>query len=180
MSSCAPGVPSLFGKSGGEPVGSRSCSELVSAVPFCNVMRVLKTECDGTVHLQAVQIEEEVQMFVQKDTESLMVYCARGEELMRKMDVLRFADKDRRMVFALVRGLRHEIRGSVASKIAERPNQTFQEVVTFLRRYDILAGDATTGKLQHAMIGLEKIGGLQKKKQKQGGKQKNPKIQCWR
>ena len=26
MSSCAPGVPSLFGKSGGEPVGSRSCS----------------------------------------------------------------------------------------------------------------------------------------------------------
>ena len=50
----------------------------------------------------------------------------------------------------------------------------------FLLVYAILAGDATTGKLEHAMIGREKIGGQQKKKQKQGGKQKNPKIQCWR
>ena len=41
--------------------------QLVSAVPFCNdVMRVLMTECDGTVHLQAVQIEEEVQKLEQK------------------------------------------------------------------------------------------------------------------
>ena len=47
----------------------------------------------------------------------------------------------------------------------------------FLLVYAILAGDATTGKLEHAMIGREKIGGQQKKKQKQGGKQKNPKIQ---
>ena len=88
-------------------------------------MRVLKMQCDGTVHMQAVQIEEEVQKLVQKDTESLIVYCERGGELMRKMEVLMFADKDRRMVFALVRRLRHEIRGSVASKIAERPDQTF-------------------------------------------------------
>ena len=121
-----------------------------------------------------------MQKLVQHDTESLMVYCERGRESMRKMGVLRFADKDRRMVSALVRGLRHEIRGSVASKIAERPNQVFQEVVKFLRQHAILAGDATTGKLEHAMIGREKIGGQQKKKQKQGGKQKNPKIQCWR
>ena len=143
-------------------------------------MRVLKTQCDGTVHLQVVQIEEEVQKLVQKDPMSLMLYCERGGELMRKMEVLRFADKDRRMVSVLVRRLRHEIRGSVASKIAERPNQTFQEAVTFLRQYAILAGDATTGKFEHAMIGREKIGGQQKKKQKQGEKQKNPQIQCWR
>ena len=112
---------------------SEEMVQLVSAVPFCNdVMRVLKTECDGTVHWQAVQIEEEVQKLVQRDTESLKVYCERGRELMRKIDVLRFADKDRRMVCALVRRLCHEIRGSVARKLAERPDQTFQEVVTFL------------------------------------------------
>ena len=32
------------------------------------------------MHLQAVQIEEEVQKLVQHDTESLMVYCERGRE----------------------------------------------------------------------------------------------------
>ena len=99
---------------------------------------------------------------------------------MRNMEVLRFADKDRRMVSALLRGLRPETRGSLASKLAERPNHKFQEVVTLLRHYGILAGDATTGKSEHAMIGREKIGGQQKKKQPQGGKKKNPKIQCWR
>ena len=85
-----------------------------------------------------------MQKLVQHDTASLMVYCERGRELMRNMDVQRFADRDRRMFSALVLGLRHAIRGSVASKIAERPNKTFQEVVTFLRQYAILAGDATT------------------------------------
>ena len=41
-----------------------------------------------------MRIEEEVQKFVQHDTESLMVYCERGRELMRNMDVIRFADKE--------------------------------------------------------------------------------------
>ena len=93
------------------------------------------------MHLQAVQIEEEVQKLVQYDTESLMVYCERGRELMRKMDVLRFADKDRRMVSALVRGLRHDLCGSLASKIAERPNRL--RIKGFLRNG--AAGTLTSG-----------------------------------
>ena len=54
-----------------------------------------------------MQIEEEVQKLVQKDAESLMVSWERVMELMRhlKMEVLRFADKDRHMVRALVQGL---------------------------------------------------------------------------
>ena len=94
---------------------SEEMSQLVSAAPFCdNEMRVLRTKCDGTVHLQAVDIEE-VQKLVQKDNEWLIAYCKRGRSLMSKMGVLRYMDKDRRMVSALVRGLWQEMRVSVAS-----------------------------------------------------------------
>lgn len=47
---------------------------MVSAVPCCNdVVLVFKTELDGTVHLQAVQTEEEAQKLVQEDTAPFMV-----------------------------------------------------------------------------------------------------------
>ena len=78
--------------------------------------------------------------------------------------MLTFADKERRMVSALVQGLCCEIRVSEASKTAERQNKMFQEVLSFLRQDVILAGDATTGESEHSMMGREKISGQQKKK----------------
>ena len=105
---------------------------LIAGVPFCNdVIRVLRTECDGTVQLQAVQIEVDIYQLKQNTSETLMAYCERARELLRKMEILQFADRDRRIVTALIRGLKHEVRMTMAGKFAERPNQTFIEVINF-------------------------------------------------